>query len=56
MSLAYDAFCSICDRQLLFRLVYHWAKGRCGLLCTRCAEKQDAILAKHDGWPCEDRE
>ena len=49
-------FCCICDHYLFTRMVFHWARSRCGLLCVGCAEKQDAVVADHDGWPCEDRE
>lgn len=49
-------WCVICEKTLIFQVVYHWVKSRCGPLCNRCAEKQDAVLAGHDGWPCEDRE
>lgn len=50
------AWCVICEKPLPFRVVYHWAKSRCGPLCHACADKQEAELAEHDGWPCEDRD
>ena len=49
-------FCSICDHYLYTRTVFHWASARCGQLCLGCAERQDAVVADHDGWPCEERE